>query len=735
MKNLLIALALIFVFQIGYSQNKTWIDFECFNCEVRKDLNPKTKYNGDLYTGLRIYNAQTGTTIDWIDYPFQRFQDFGTYLIFNEDPNYSYSYGRIRGADNFMDFVTNKMDCLKGAGAVTDHMHESYDTFAEPTTSTESGTDDFGNDYDAGATIINFPDGNGGTLSLCVQKPGDTVGDFYIAPDSIIIDTPQPPDGSNTVWYDTIKTFHVHEDSNGNLDSIEVTKCIPQFPPFAVNDIDSTEIDTPVTFDVTGNDSGTDSPVDDSLIDYKFGTTGTSGGTIVDNGDGTATYTPPPGEYGILDSIPYCVYDAEGDKSNIAYNIIYIPCPDAKPVNFSIAGRGEAPNSTDNIDLICDASKLSFTPECFEICFEMRDGKTHFPMGEQECITCDWDDPTNVIAHDFYSGMGLSKPDGTPLDANNFSFSGGIFTMVGVSKNDPDAYFNLEGWEHPNPDLNGYVLVDAKFMGCEDCDEVTTYSDTIHTSSWIETVATIPNDSNTSCPNNSTGWNVNEIPPYSNPAFCDDDDELHLFLPNGSYSNLYTDATGLDCNQVSGFTTRGCIDNHPCINGLPEYCGDNQGVQDLMTLTTTIHYANSVNGNALNLPVKMESYRDWVGRGHFAGTRFRGGTTTDNEACTTQLRIERRNSTNASRCTSNRNSVLKLNGNIYLELPDESYCSPVNGGNQFIDFADEDLPYCEVNLFEWTSTVWVDTDNDGVESSGDKQFNGYAMAYIFKNRR
>lgn len=785
MKNIL-TLSLLFIASIGFAQEAKYIKFVCHNCTKITTPYGKNNYiKAKSFTGLEMRDVSTGETLAWFEGGEPKLEDTGTGIKINGKG--SYSYYRIEGVNNYDDFVSLNMSCLKGASSVAEHEHTHLEfldnldntvtftdpdgmtvtlckecpsfqalenaqgldslvisvpngdgtfedfissdtnTFSEPETATVAGTDSFNNPYEAGATIITFPTGQ----TLCISKPSESEGDYYVG-DTTLTNNPQP-DGI-TVWHDVASYYTYHLDSNGELDSVlHEYKCY-NFAPIANDDTDSTEINTPTTFTIiSNNDEPVDSDIDETIIDFKFGTTGTEGGTFADNGDGTTTYTPPADTYGITDSVQYCIYDQEGDKSNIAWISVYIPCPEPVNATLNIADRGEAPNSTDNIDLILDASSLGFEPECFEICMTMRNPKTHAIMSE-ECITCDWNDPTNALSQDWYTTLGLSKPDGTALDATNIDFSGGIFSMVGVSKNDPDANVNLNGqvgWEHPNPDVNGYIEVDAKFMGCEDCSEEYTLKDTIHNSSWIELINPTPSDSNGACPNNSTSFNTRESPSYTNAAYCDDDDGVHMFIPNnGLQSTLYD----VLCDPPSESTFRGCIDDHPCVLGMTQYCGDNQGVQDIMQFTATIHYANAVNGNALDLPHKWETYRDWSVRGHFSGIRFRTPIV-DNEACEFTVTSEQRNTSTTTRCGGQKNTMMKVNGNIVWTTPDQPYCAPVSGGviNHF--FSDEDIDYCVPNFFELITDVYVDTDNDGAESAGDSQFKGYVNGYVFKNYR
>jgi hypothetical protein len=73
-----------------------------------------------------------------------------------------------------------------------------------------------------------------------------------------------------------------------------------------VDDSDSTVMDTPVTVDVQANDT-----IPDGSTGWEIDTTTTEGGAVVDNGDGTVTYTPPAGFVG-TDTFTYRVTGPDG---------------------------------------------------------------------------------------------------------------------------------------------------------------------------------------------------------------------------------------------------------------------------------------------------------------------------------------------------------------------------------------------------------------------------------------
>ena len=119
--------------------------------------------------------------------------------------------------------------------------------------------------------------------------------------DGTVTYTPNPDaNGADTFTY-TIS------DGRGGTDSATVTVTINPIAdaPDAVDDADSTTVETEVVIDVLQNDSDPDGDVISivSVGDPPDGTT-------VDNGDGTVTYTPDPGFSG-LDSFTYTITDGD----------------------------------------------------------------------------------------------------------------------------------------------------------------------------------------------------------------------------------------------------------------------------------------------------------------------------------------------------------------------------------------------------------------------------------------
>ncbi|MCF6189189.1 MAG: Ig-like domain-containing protein [Cocleimonas sp.] len=137
-------------------------------------------------------------------------------------------------------------------------------------------------------------------------------------------------------------------DSNGNTSTATVNvtvtgQCQPgNTAPDAVNDSDSTDMNTPVTIDVAGNDTD---PENDNLTIDSF-TQGAQGGTVT-KVNGKLVYTPATGFVG-TDTFTYTISDGNGGT-------------DTATVTVTVAGpANEAPVANDDTASAgCDAVTIS----------------------------------------------------------------------------------------------------------------------------------------------------------------------------------------------------------------------------------------------------------------------------------------------------------------------------------------------------------------------------------------
>ena len=110
-------------------------------------------------------------------------------------------------------------------------------------------------------------------------------------------------------------------DHTGNVStSGPTTIVIDTVSPNAVNDADSTNEDTPVTLNVVANDTDT---IDPSLT--VTGVTNGSNGSVVNNDNGTVTYTPNLNFSG-ADAFTYTVTDDAGNSATATVTITVNGC-------------------------------------------------------------------------------------------------------------------------------------------------------------------------------------------------------------------------------------------------------------------------------------------------------------------------------------------------------------------------------------------------------------------------
>jgi len=101
--------------------------------------------------------------------------------------------------------------------------------------------------------------------------------------------------------------------------SITVTGPPANIAPTANDDTTSTPRNTPlVNYNVVANDVDPDGTIDPTSVVITTGGTTQRGGTVVNNGDGTVTYSPPNPGFRGTDTFQYTVNDNDGATSNVA---------------------------------------------------------------------------------------------------------------------------------------------------------------------------------------------------------------------------------------------------------------------------------------------------------------------------------------------------------------------------------------------------------------------------------
>ena len=140
-------------------------------------------------------------------------------------------------------------------------------------------------------------------------------------------------------------------DGNGGTDTATVNLTVnPQNDnPIAVNDSDSTNEDVALTInasDLLSNDSDIDG---DTLSIASF--TQPSNGVVVDNGDGTFTYTPNA-NYNGPDSFTYTVSDGNGSTDTATVNLT------VNPQNDNPVAVNDSDSTNEDVALTINASDL-----------------------------------------------------------------------------------------------------------------------------------------------------------------------------------------------------------------------------------------------------------------------------------------------------------------------------------------------------------------------------------------
>ncbi|MEO1706898.1 MAG: Ig-like domain-containing protein [Pseudomonadota bacterium] len=153
------------------------------------------------------------------------------------------------------------------------------------------------------------PDGDPLTFSAIGLPPG-----LMIDPVTGQISGTIDPDASQGGPYSVTVTA---SDPDGNLASTTFTWDVENPAPDAVDNVVGTPEDTPVTFDVLGNDNDPDG---DPLT--ITGTSAPQNGVVVINPDGTLTYTPDANFTG-TDTFTYTIDDGNGgtDEAMVTVNV------------------------------------------------------------------------------------------------------------------------------------------------------------------------------------------------------------------------------------------------------------------------------------------------------------------------------------------------------------------------------------------------------------------------------
>jgi len=132
-----------------------------------------------------------------------------------------------------------------------------------------------------------------------------------ITPEGLVFTPAENFNGPTTISYTVT-------DPDGNEDTavVDVTVTPVNDAPDAVDDADETPSATPVTVDLLANDTD----VDGDDLSVVEATVPADQGTLVDNGDGTVTFSPAAGFVGTA-TIAYTITDEEGLTDSAVHTV------------------------------------------------------------------------------------------------------------------------------------------------------------------------------------------------------------------------------------------------------------------------------------------------------------------------------------------------------------------------------------------------------------------------------
>ncbi len=175
-------------------------------------------------------------------------------------------------------------------------------------------------------------------LSSLVVISGPAHGSVVVNPDGTITYTP------NANYFGPDSYIYQICDNEGDCASatVHITVLDVNDPPFALDDVDVTQEDTPVTTIVLANDYDIDGSLVISSVEVI---SAPANGTAVVNPDGSITYTPNPDWFGV-DSYTYQVCDDDGD------------C-DQAVVTITVISVNDPPVAVDDVDFTLEDTPVS----------------------------------------------------------------------------------------------------------------------------------------------------------------------------------------------------------------------------------------------------------------------------------------------------------------------------------------------------------------------------------------
>lgn len=216
----------------------------------------------------------------------------------------------------------------------------------------------------AGAGVLSDEtDPEGDTLNAALVS-GPNNGTLTLNPDGSFTYTATSA-GNDSFTYDV-------SDGNGGVAQATTTIIVDLAPPpapVAINETENTTEDTAITFDALSNDT-----VNSAGVSFGTGVNGPQNGTVVQNANGTFTYTPDPDFEGPTDSFQYTLTNVTGSSTaTVTINItpandppVALPdsvtTPEDTAINVAVLGNDSDIDAGDTLTIVGVTAGTNITP-------------------------------------------------------------------------------------------------------------------------------------------------------------------------------------------------------------------------------------------------------------------------------------------------------------------------------------------------------------------------------------